>query len=107
MENDSTVQLRPSCFSKEAAELWVLYCLHRNLDLARINKRMGSLVPLVATHLAFHGAEMFFSSSLKMLLSDLMKFKPRLPPMTKREGNRSVLCQVFELSPPTELQSLE
>lgn len=67
----------------------------------------GFVSPLVATHLAFHGAEMFFSSSLKMLLSDLMKFKPRLPPMTKREGNRSILCQVFELSPPTELQSLE
>ena len=32
-----------------------------NLDLVRLNKRMDLLVSWVATHLTFHGAEVFFS----------------------------------------------
>lgn len=62
------------------------------------------LVPSVATGLTFHGALKFFSSILKALLSDLTKFKPRTPPIAKRELNRSVLCQVFKLSTPLELK---
>lgn len=78
-----------------------------NRDLVRINNKMGLLVSPVATHLTFHGTDTCVRK--QTLLSDLTKFKPRAPPktkqnkMTKRKLNRSVLCQVFQLSTPPEL----
>lgn len=77
-----------------------------NLDLVRINSKMGLLVSPVATRLTFRGADTRVRK--QTLLSDLTKFEPRAPPktkqnkMTKRKRNRSVLCQVFQLSTPPE-----
>jgi len=53
MENESTVQVRPRCFSKEAAELWVLYCLHPQPRFGQTQQEdgFGSFMGCYTSHL--------------------------------------------------------
>ena len=54
----------------------------RNLDLAKIDNRVGGCVPSTATHLTFRGAD---TSVRTRLLSDLTQVKPRAPPPSSKD----------------------